>query len=130
MTLEGAQRAMRKRGKSDVSRSAELMERLQSVKSMLLEMREMLGEEAAQEIVIDDEPAAAEPVPAVAETFAETEAETEVESEAPQSESAVTVIEPGRSQRLEEQKAEKKSEKAVKPETAKPELPFYEQTLF
>ena len=126
MTLEGAQRAMRKRGKSDVSRSAELMERLQSVKSMLLEMREMLGEEAAQEIVIDDEPAAAEPVPAVAET----EAETEVESEAPQSESAVTVIEPGRSQRLEEQKAEKKSEKAVKPETAKPELPFYEQTLF
>lgn len=130
MTLEGAQRAMRKRGKSDVSRSAELMERLQSVKSMLLEMREMLGEEAAQEIVIDDEPAAAEPVPAVAETFAETEAETEVESEAPQSESAVTVIEPGRSQRLEEQKAEKKSEKAVKPEAAKPELPFYEQTLF
>lgn len=77
MTLEGAQRAMRNRGKSEMSRSAEVMERLQSVRAMLLEMREMLGEEEQNEIVVDDEP------------------------QQPQS-GTVTVIEPGRAQQLEE----------------------------
>ena len=45
MTLEGAKRAMRSRGREDVSRSAELMERLLSVKSMLTEIRDMLRED-------------------------------------------------------------------------------------
>lgn len=114
MTLEGAQRAMRNRGKRSVSRSAELMERLQSVKSMLLEMREMLGAEESSEVVIDDDI----PTPAAAA------------AEEPQKENTVQVIEPGRSGRLEEEKRaveERKTEERGKP---KHELPFYEQTLF
>ena len=114
MTLEGAQRAMRNRGKRSVSRSAELMERLQSVKSMLLEMREMLGAEESSEVVIDDDI----PTPAAAA------------AEEPQKENTVQVIEPGRSGRLEEEKRaveERKTKERGKP---KHELPFYEQTLF
>ena len=104
MTLEGAQRAMRSRGKGSVTRSAELMERLQRVRSELEHMREMLGgESAADEVVVDDE-TPAEPVPAG---------------------SGVRVIEPGPSQ----QRSEEERTTAVRnPKPA--ELPFYEQTLF
>lgn len=114
MTLEGAQRAMRNRGKKNVSRSAELMERLQNIKSLLLEMREMLGEEESREVIIDDE--ASMPVVAA-------EAADELHGE----NSAVKVIEPGRSQLIEEKKraaAEKRADER------KSQLPFYEQTLF
>lgn len=125
MTLEGAQRAMRNRGKSDVSRSAELMERLQSVKSMLLEMREMLGKEEDDEVVIDDEPVQTA-APALAP---EPEPELMPEPQ-PVAQTAVRVIEPGRSQRLEEKKKAEEQKKAEERNVRKPELPFYEQTLF
>lgn len=121
MTLEGAQRAMRNRAKSDVSRSVELMERLQNLKSMLLEMRQMLGEEDSDtEVVIDDD----EPAK-VAET--ETAA---AETENAAVGSAVKVIEPGRSQRMEEEKRAEEARKAEERAAQRPELPFYEQTLF
>ena len=119
MTLEGARQAMRSRSKSGVSRSAELMERLQNVKSMLLEMRTMLGGSDDEEIVIDDE--------VTPETVEVKTAETAAE---PQRESVVTVIEQGRSQRMEEEKRAEEERKAAGKSTPKAELPFYEQTLF
>lgn len=108
MTLEGAQRAMRNRGKNDVSRSAELVERLQNVRSMLLEMREMLGEDDA-EVVVDDDMAVG-----TGETAG---------AEEPQND-GVQVIEEGRLQRLEEER------KAAENNARNAKLPFYEQTLF
>ena len=108
MTLEGAQRAMRNRGKNDVSRSAELVERLQNVRSMLLEMREMLGEDDA-EVVVDDDMAVG-----TSET---------ADAEEPHND-GVQVIEEGRLQRLEEER------KAAENNARNAKLPFYEQTLF
>lgn len=113
MTLEGAQRAMRNRGKGSVSRSAELVERLQNVRSMLLEMREMLGEDETAGVVIDED------VSAEASTGDETPAAV-----AQPSEGGVQILEQGRSQRLEEER------KAEDKESRNAKLPFYEQTLF
>ena len=42
MTLDGAKRAMKQQGTEKVSRNAELLEKLQSVRSMLAEVREIL----------------------------------------------------------------------------------------
>lgn len=110
MTLEGAQRAMKQRGKSDVARAAELAERLQTVRAMLVEMREMLGSDEG--LTVDDDIAdsadvAAEPTKAapVAETA---------------NSGGVTVIEPLRPQRRTPDRMENRTV----------ELPFYEQTLF
>ena len=112
MTLEGAQRAMKHRGKEDVSRSAELMERLQTVKSMLAEMRDMLGEEGGT--MIDEDLQDGEVPAAAAENDAPAETETAAEK------IGVTVIEPSKAQR---RRAENVADKRA-------ELPFYEQTLF
>lgn len=111
MTLEGAQRALQKRGRSGVSRSAELMERLQALRSMLVELREMLGEEDSDS--------------GFGEGSEADEAAAAVSEESSEEVSAgVTVLEPGRMQLLEE---ERKSESE---ERKSSELPFYEQTLF
>ncbi len=65
MTLEGARKALRRhRADSAVPRDAELMERLQRIRSLLVEVREQLKEEPAGEVYSDSEadhePAAAE----------------------------------------------------------------------
>ncbi len=65
MTLEGARKALRRhRTDSAVPRDAELMERLQRIRSLLVEVREQLKEEPAGEVYSDSEadhePAAAE----------------------------------------------------------------------
>jgi len=72
MTLEGARKALRRhRADSAVPRDAELMERLQRIRSLLVEVREQLKEEPAGEVYSDSdadrEPAAAETseIPAV-----------------------------------------------------------------
>ncbi len=52
MTLEGAQKTM-KQNRKGYSRDAELLERLQHIRSMLLEVREELKESVEKEIVID-----------------------------------------------------------------------------
>lgn len=123
MTLEGAQRVMRNRAKGDVSQSADLVERLQSVRSMLVEMREMLGEDDADAVIVDDDIQAS----ATEETATEQPETAAEETTGEPQESGVKVIEQGRLQQLEEQKkAEKRAEKKPRPT----ELPFYEQTLF
>lgn len=69
MTLEGARKALRRhRADSAVPRDAELMERLQRIRSLLVEVREQLKEEPAGEVYSDSEadhePAAVAEVPA------------------------------------------------------------------
>ena len=70
MTLEGANSAMKRRGKS-VKRDVSILERLQNIRAMLLEVRESLG---------DDNPVEYEaPIEAVAELIADVEAEAKAE---------------------------------------------------
>ena len=117
MTLEGAQRAMKSRGRNDVSRSAGLMERLQNVRAMLLEMREMMGEDGddAEYADASDASDASDAVDSV---------DAAADDTVPH-ENGVTVLEPGRAQLAEERQS---AEKAAQPREAN--LPFYEQTLF
>ncbi|MCM1302152.1 MAG: MerR family transcriptional regulator [Alistipes senegalensis] len=62
MTLEGARKALRQhRPDSGVPRDAELMERLQRIRSLLVEVREQLKEEPAGEVYSDSD-AGREPV--------------------------------------------------------------------
>ena len=66
MTLDGARKALRRhRADSGVPRDAELMERLQRIRSMLVEVREQLKETPSDEVYSDSE---VEREPAVAET--------------------------------------------------------------
>lgn len=128
MTLEGAKRAMRSRGREDVSRSAELMERLQSLRSMLVEIRDMLrdGDADGMTVSVTDDDSAADYAPAVADVAvvadeadeADAAASAEVEAAASEAAPAVTVIEP-------HEKRQPSSE-----HKSRAELPFYEQTLF
>ena len=70
MTLEGANSAMKRRGKS-VKRDVSILERLQNIRAMLLEVRESLG---------DDSPVEYEaPIEAVAELIADVEQEAKAE---------------------------------------------------
>lgn len=72
MTLEGAKRAMRQNSRNSVSRAAELTERLQALRALLVEIRDTMGED-----------------------IAEPEEETAVEETAPEEpKNTVTVIEP------------------------------------
>lgn len=78
MTLDGARKALRRhRADSGVPRDAELMERLQHIRSMLVEVREQLKETPSDEVYsdseVDREPAASEvpAAPAVAAVAAE-----------------------------------------------------------
>ena len=71
MTLEGANMAMKRRGKS-VLREVSILERLQNIRAMLLEVRESLG---------DNTPVAYEaPVEAVSELIADVENEVKAEA--------------------------------------------------
>ena len=132
MTLEGAKRAMKQQGADEVTRNAELLERLQSVRAMLVEVREILkdgGEGALLDDDVEDEQdevAVAEPSGAaeVVETEVVEPEVVEVEELAvaekkPRKKSVVEVIEP---------KPSRKRKK--KDDDQRPLFAFYEQTLF
>ena len=147
MTLEGAKRAMKQQGADEVTRNAELLERLQSVRAMLVEVREILkdgGEGALLDDDVEDEQdevAVAEPsgaaevveaesveAEAVAAEAVETEVvepevveveELAVAEKKPRKKSVVEVIEP---------KPSRKRKK--KDDDQRPLFAFYEQTLF
>jgi DNA-binding transcriptional MerR regulator len=108
MTLDGAKRAMKQQGAEKVSRNAELLEKLQSVRSMLAEVREILkdGEGGA---LLDEDLTENEEVANAPETE---------EAEKPKK-SAVKVIEPKQPRR-----------KKKKEDDQRPLFAFYEQTLF
>ena len=108
MTLDGAKRAMKDHGTEEVARNAELLERLQSVRSMLLEVREILkdGGDSALLDEMDEESDAGTN-------------ETITESAEKSTKSPVKVIEPKQPRR-----------KKKKDEEQRQLFAFYEQTLF
>ena len=147
MTLEGAKRAMKQQGADEVTRNAELLERLQSVRAMLVEVREILkdGGEGAlldddveddQDEVIAAEPSGAAEVVEAESVEAEAVAAEAVETEVVEPE-VVEVEEPA----VAEKKPRKKSvveviepkpsrKRKKKDDDQRPLFAFYEQTLF
>jgi DNA-binding transcriptional MerR regulator len=137
MTLEGANMAMKRRGKS-VQRDVSILERLQHIRAMLMEVKESLGDntpaeyeapiEAMAELITDvEQQAQAEVVSGV------TTKEEEVVAEAP------AVEEPrrrGRPRKVVETPQEEttpsvtRRKTKAKREESKELFPFYEQSLF
>lgn len=138
MTLEGANMAMKRRGKS-VQRDVSILERLQHIRAMLLEVKESLG---------DDTPAEYEaPIEAMSELITDVEQQTQADVVAgvtTKEEEAVvsepTAEEPRRRGRprkvvepVEEESAPtvtRRKSKAKRGEEIKELFPFYEQSLF
>lgn len=136
MTLEGANMAMKRRGKS-VQRDVSILERLQHIRAMLLEVRESLG---------DNTPAEYEaPIEAMSEliTDVEQQAQSEVVSGVTTKEEAVAEApvteEPrrrGRPRKVVETPQEEvtptltRRKPKAKREESKELFPFYEQSLF
>ncbi|MBO7242271.1 MAG: MerR family transcriptional regulator [Alistipes sp.] len=145
MTLEGANLAMKRRGKS-VKRDVSILERLQNIRAMLLEIRETLGDdspveyeapiEAMAELITDVESAAKADV--VEGVTTPTSEETVVESAEPAE--AVVEAEPrrrGRPRKQEANEAEGEATQSVTRRRTKSKkgeekelFPFYEQSLF
>ena len=118
MTLDGAKRAMKQHGADEVSRNAELLERLQSVRAMLVEVREILKDGDKGTILEDEMPEGFEFEPDPEEDAAPEE-EVAAPEKKPRKKSAVEVIEP---------KQPRKRKK--KDDDQRPLFAFYEQTLF
>lgn len=110
MTLNGAKRAMKQQSHNEVSRNAELLERLQSVRSMLVEVRDIL-KEGGESALLDDE---------VAEESTPSASAPKSEGGEKSAKSPVQVLEPKPTR-----KRKKKEEDEQRPLFA-----FYEQTLF
>ena len=145
MTLEGANLAMKRRGKS-VKRDVSILERLQNIRAMLLEIRETLGDdspveyeapiEAMAELITDVESAAKADV--VEGVTTPTSEETVAESVEPAD--AVVEAEPRRRGRPRKQEANEADSEAMQSVTRrrtkskkgeeKELFPFYEQSLF
>ena len=145
MTLEGANLAMKRRGKS-VKRDVSILERLQNIRAMLLEIRETLGDdspveyeapiEAMAELITDVESAAKADV--VEGVTTPTTEEPVVESVEPKE--AVVEAEPRRRGRPRKQEANEADSEATQSVTRrrtkskkgeeKELFPFYEQSLF
>lgn len=136
MTLEGANMAMKRRGKS-VQRDVSILERLQNIRAMLLEVRESLG---------DNTPAEYEaPIEAMAEliTDVEQQAQYDVVSDVTRKEEKTVeesvAAEPrrrGRPRKVVEPAEEsapsvtRRKSKTKRGEESKELFPFYEQSLF
>ena len=148
MTLEGANQAMKRRGKS-VKRDVSILERLQSIRAMLVEVRESLGDTSPVEYEA--------PIEAVTELIADVESEAKVQVVAavttPESVAEVVAEEPVKDEPAEEPAPRRRGrprkvvETESMPEPAaqgvvrrrgkskrdgetKELFPFYEQSLF
>lgn len=158
MTIEGAQKAMRKRSIEVAEKDSDmaLLEQLQRVRAMLVEMRNGIGEtELLVDEQLDDEPLVTDevaPVTSVAETVVESESVAEVEemveecaiseSEAKEDVVAVAeepVTEAPTAEPVVETKPATKPKKKRAPRrkligeegvVERPLFPFFEQTLF
>ena len=141
MTLEGANMAMKRRGKS-VQRDVSILERLQHIRAMLLEVRESLG---------DNTPAEYEaPIEAMAELISDVEEQAQAEmvstvttKEEPVEEAKEAVAQEvprrrGRPRKAVEptdvdetpQSVTRRKSKSKRIEEHKELFPFYEQSLF
>ena len=141
MTLEGANKAMSRRG-SKVKQEVSVLERLQNIRAMLIEIRETLGDNspveyeapinAVAELISDDEDEAKREVVAVA-TEVTTDEPAKVEEEA-------TPEQPrrrGRPRKSPQPETEEPQQPAVtrrrkskRDDDNKELFPFYEQSLF
>lgn len=152
MTLEGANNAMKRRGKR-VQSEVSILERLQSIRAMLVEVRESLGDnspieyeapiEAVSELISDVEAEAKRDVVAVATSVEQSAEEPKAEAVAEVAEAAAeeveVVAEPrrrgrprkaeGEEQTSDTQVATRRRSKRAKDEN-KELFPFYEQSLF
>ena len=155
MTLEGANNAMKRRGKR-VQSEVSILERLQSIRAMLVEVRESLGDnspieyeapiEAVSELISDVEAEAKRDVVAVATSVEQSAEEPKTEAVAEVAEAAEAaaeevevVAEPrrrGRPRKTEDEEQTSETQVATRRRTkrAKDEnkelFPFYEQSLF
>lgn len=141
MTLEGANMAMKRRGKS-VQRDVSILERLQHIRAMLLEVRESLGDntpaeyeapiEAMSDLISDvEEQAQAEVVSGVTtKDEAVEETKDEVVEEAPRRRGRPRkVVEPTAVEETPQGVTRRKA-KGKRAEEHKELFPFYEQSLF
>ena len=148
MTLEGAKRAMKQQGTDEVTRNAELLERLQSVRAMLIEVREILKDGGDAALLDDD--LEEETDEEVVESkdgvkVAEIDEVEAVEVAADETEKAVELVEAEAVEATEEAPVEKKPRKksvveVIEPKPSRkrkkkdddqrPLFAFYEQTLF
>lgn len=141
MTLEGANMAMKRRGKS-VQRDVSILERLQHIRAMLLEVRESLGDdtpaeyeapiEAMAELISDVEEQAQAKVVSGVTTKEEPVAQTkeEVKDETPRRRGRPRkVVEQGEAEDM-PQSVTRRKPKAKRAEEHKELFPFYEQSLF
>ena len=132
MTLEGANKAMKRRGGS-VKRDVSILERLQNIRAMLVEVRESLGDNSPVEYEA--------PIEAVADLIADVEEEAKREvvevATAPAADEAEVTPEPrrrGRPRKVAEPEGgevrEVRRRKTKKGDESKELFPFYEQSLF
>ena len=143
MTLEGANNTMKRRGKK-LHKEVSILERLQSIRAMLVEVRESLGESAEYEA----------PIEAVSDLIADVEKEAKAHvvevATAPQEETTPEVVEVVVEPKAEEEAAPeprrrgrpRKTVEGDAAETTAPRrrtkkkeenqelFPFYEQSLF
>ena len=143
MTLEGANNTMKRRGKK-LHKEVSILERLQSIRAMLVEVRESLGESAEYEA----------PIEAVSDLIADVEKEAKAHvvevATAPQEEATPEVVEVVEEPKAEEEAAPeprrrgrpRKTVEGDAAETTAPRrrtkkkeenqelFPFYEQSLF
>ena len=141
MTLEGANMAMKRRGKS-VQRDVSILERLQHIRAMLLEVRESLGDdtpaeyeapiEAMAELISDvEQQAQAEVVSGVTTKDEPVEIVEETKEEAPRRRGRPRkVVEPTESGEAMPQSVTRRKPKAKQVDEHKELFPFYEQSLF
>lgn len=93
MTLDGARKALRsRRADKGVSRDAELMERLQRIRALLLEVREDLKADEGEVVAVADDFAAEEP--SVTPVAAHTPVPSEPAAEVPAETAGVRATEP------------------------------------
>ena len=156
MTLDGANKVLKRRSGSELSRDMELLERLQRIRASLVEVREELKGNSAEEFVAADVEEPAEPIvksvvqdkeksakdanpseTIVEEPMAEAEAAPEQTSESasepkPKRKSVVQKISEDEAQ--EQSPAPQPKKRVVrrkkKDEEEKELFPFYEQSLF
>ena len=141
MTLEGANMAMKRRGKS-VQRDVSILERLQHIRAMLLEVRESLGDntpaeyeapiEAMSDLISDvEEQAQAEVVSGVTTKDEDVEeTKEEVVEETPRRRGRPRkVVEPTAGEETPQGVTRRKA-KGKRAEEHKELFPFYEQSLF
>jgi hypothetical protein len=151
MTLEGANNAMKRRGKK-IMGEVSILERLQNIRAMLVEVRESLGDnspieyeapiDAVSELINDVEAEAKRDVVAVATSVEQSAEEPKAEAVAVVAEAATEEVEPvaeprrrGRPRKGEPesqgdaQTATRRRTKRAKDDT-KELFPFYEQSLF